>query len=239
MEHLHLRILEMLGKSPENINLIEEQIDLSEQIEFFELVANLKPSIDKEQILLVRNSLFETSFSIDEKKRLLVMLSEIPEVDAYRTIERFVDNCEPELRNWAIIARHKNRVQLESSMLDEKCVFLTTGLGGKGTKLRYFTVLLPRMDMPLTEIQKKIVKNEFEFAFQKSDCELEEIRFNDLFVALLVLIPLKTSISKIFNEVIIECNNLGNFLNERFIVTNVKALTDDEIEDFVRKTQNK
>ena len=167
------------------------------------------------------------------------MLSEIPEVDAYRTIERFVDNCEPELRNWAIIARHKNRVQLESSMLDEKCVFLTTGLGGKGTKLRYFTVLLPRMDMPLTEIQKKIVKNEFEFAFQKSDCELEEIRFNDLFVALLVLIPLKTSISKIFNEVIIECNNLGNFLNERFIVTNVKALTDDEIEDFVRKTQNK
>jgi len=239
MEHLHLRILEMLGKSPENINLIEEQIDLSEQIEFFEMVANLKPSIDKEQILLVRDSLFEASYSIEEKKQLLVMLSEIPEVDAYRTIERFVNSCEPQLRNWAIIARHKNRVQLESSMLDEKCVFLTTGLGGKGTKLRYFTVLLPRMDMPLTEIQKKIVKNEFEFAFQKSDCELEEIRFNDLFVALLVLIPLKTSISKIFNEVIIECNNLGNFLNERFIVTNVKALTDDEIEDFVRKTKNK
>ena len=49
--------------------------------------------------------------------------------------------------------------------------------------------------------------------------------------------PLNFSLKKVFQEAITECNQYGDFLNDDFIVTNVKTLSFEEIQDFLeRKT---
>ena len=40
-------------------------------------------------------------------------------------------------------------------------------------------------------------------------------------------------IEEIFNSIIDECNTYGNFLSENIIITNVKKLSIEEIEDFL------
>ncbi len=40
-----------------------------------------------------------------------------------------------------MLAFQENKMLLESSLLDENQILISTGLGGKGMKLRYFTVM--------------------------------------------------------------------------------------------------
>ena len=113
-------------------------------------------------------------------------------------------------------------------------MFISTGLGGKGSLLRYFIVLLSKKRNALNEIQKKIIHGEFEFLLNKNDSELESITFYDKFVTMVVLIPLHITIKEFFREGINECNQFGNFLRANFLVTNVKQLSADEINEFLR-----
>ncbi len=43
------------------------------------------------------------------------------------------------------------------------------------------------------------------------------------------------SLKTVFNEAILECNRYGNFLNEDFIITNVKTLSFMEIKEFLER----
>ena len=46
------------------------------------------------------------------------------------------------------------------------------------------------------------------------------------------------SLKSVFKEAIDECNRYGNFLNDDFIVTNVRTLSFKEIEDFLERKGN-
>jgi hypothetical protein len=56
---------------------------------------------------------------------------------------------------------------------------------------------------------------------------------------MLVLIPLQITIKDFFKEGIDECNQYGNFLKSNFLVTNVKQLTAEEIDEFLRLHKTK
>jgi hypothetical protein len=126
-------------------------------------------------------------------------------------------------------------MQLESKIMDENQVYISTGLGGKDEKLRYFVVLISRSKMDLTPTQHMVIKNEFEFILKKFNAELEEINFSGYLATLLLLLPMNYSLKTVFQEAIKECNLYGDFLNEDFIVTNVKTLSFQEIEDFLER----
>jgi len=55
--------------------------------------------------------------------------------------------------------------------------------------------------------------------------------------SLLLLLPMNHSLKDVFQEAIIECNKYGDFLNEDFIVTNVKTLSFEEIKHFLEKNR--
>jgi hypothetical protein len=65
---------------------------------------------------------------------------------------------------------------LQSKFLDENQVFISTGLGGKGSKLRYFVVLVNSFDK-YDKLQQKLIKTELDFFLKKHDAELEQVRF--------------------------------------------------------------
>ena len=141
-----------------------------------------------------------------------------------------------ELRDWGILALQESKMLLESKLLDENQVFISTGLGGKGDKLRYFIVLIGNKKQAFTRIEKKIIRNEFDYVLKKYASEVEKIRFSGFLSAITAVVPVKATIKKIFEEALYECNQFGGFLMENFIITNVKELSFKEIRSFL-KTQ--
>ena len=67
-------------------------------------------------------------------------------MECYRAIESFLEIAEEILHDWAVLALNESRMLLESKFLDESQVFISTGLGGKEEKFRYFVVLMTRIE---------------------------------------------------------------------------------------------
>lgn len=234
-EDLRKKIDEVLGSLPENFNILEEQIDIDVQVEFFEISAKIKDDFDAKLVLKNKDWLLLNDISIEDKKRMLSQLSIIGDVEAYRIIEEYMEAPDDELRDWAVLAFQQSRMLLESSFLEEKQVFISTGMGGKDGKLRYFVVLQTKSEEAFTETQQKVVRNEFDYIFKLNDSEIEELSFSDELSILLTLIPLKVSLKTLFETTIKECNKYGDFVKPNFIITNVKKLTIEEVRAFLKQ----
>jgi hypothetical protein len=228
-ENLYDKIKELLGNLHGTFNILEEQINIDVQLDYFELSKDIKKTIDVEETVANSEDLFSNETSLIDKKYLLVSLASIDKVEAFRTIERYRQQPDPELKEWAALALQESKMLLESSLLDENQVFISTGLGGKGHKLRYFVVFLANRGFLLNDLHKKVIQSEMNFTFKKYDAEIEEIFFFDSISTVKTIIPIDTSLNGMFEEAIQNCNQFGNFLQLNFIVTNVKELTFDEI----------
>ncbi|MFC2116001.1 hypothetical protein ACFLTU_05970 [Bacteroidota bacterium] len=236
-ENIYDKIQEIFGESPGSYSILEEKIDIDLQMEYFEFSRSVKEELDEEVVLREMKELYNPEWSAEQKKKLLACLASIEKVETYRFIENYLNQGHEEVRNWAILALQESRMLLESKLLEENQVFISTGLGGKGSKLRYFVVLIRKDKAEFTDLQKKIIRNEFEIILNEHDSEIEKIDYLKHFATLVVIVPLKVSLKDTFRDVIRECNLYGNFLRTNFIVTNVRELNLDEIEDFLAKQE--
>jgi hypothetical protein len=236
-ENIYDKIQEIFGQSPGTLSILEEKVDIDLQMEYFEYSKIAKSNINENAVMAEKDELYNPDKTFEEKKRLLARLASVEKVEAYRFIEKYLSEEHKELRNWAILALQESRMLLESKLLEENQVFISTGLGGKGSKLRYFVVLLHRQGEDITDLQKKIIRNEFEISLKKHDAEIEKLEIQGSYATLLVVIPLKVALKEVFREAIKECNQFGDFLKTNFIVTNVRELGPEEIRDFLAKQE--
>jgi hypothetical protein len=237
-ENIYERIQDIFGHFPENFSILEEQIDIDLQMEYFEFSRNFKKKLAPGNTPAIEDNLFDNKNSVDNKKMLLVQLASIEEVEAYRVIEKYLKEPDTGLREWAILAFQESRMLIQSKLLDENQVFISTGLGGKGTKLRYFVALINNYDKVFDVFQQNLIRTEFDFFLKKHDAELEEVKFMDNYCSILAVVPIKTSIREVFKSAIAECNVYGGFIVPNFIVTNVKTLSYEEIRDFISKQKD-
>jgi hypothetical protein len=238
-ENLYEKIREILGGSTGNLKVLEQKIDMDLQMEYYDCSIRIRGERDEEWALEHMQYLEESGYSEDVKKEILTRLASIEKVECYRAIESFLQSSTEPMRSWAILALNESRMMLESKILDENQVFISTGLGGKDEKLRYFVVLMTRTRVDLTKSQQMVISNEFESILKKYDAILEEVNFSGYLATLLLLLPMNHSLKSVFKEAIDECNRYGNFLNDDFIVTNVRVLSIGEIEDFLERRQEK
>ena len=184
------------------------------------------------------NELFDKSADEDDIKEVLVLLANLDDVEAFRAIEKYNLDVPPALKDWAVLALQESRMTLESSLLEENQVIISTGLGGKGKKLRYFAVLSSNKEEGFSDLQKRLIEKELEFSVKKHDGEIEQIDFYDHYCLFKSLIPLNFSVKEIIRMALEECNQIGDFINEKFILTNVKVLSIDEINDSWNKASD-
>jgi hypothetical protein len=218
---------------PNTLNVLEEQIDIDLQMEYFEHSRKIKRDLDGEKVMIDSHLLFSDRTGATQKKDLLAKLASLEEISAFRTIERFISGSDGELRDWSILALKESRMLLEAKLLDENQVFISTGLGGKGNNLRYFVVLLCKDNKNLDELQQKIVRNEFQVTLKKYNGETEAFNFSGSLGTVRAVVPISVPVKAIFEEAVSECNLYGNFLESRFIITNVKELSFQEIRDLL------
>lgn len=234
-ENIHNKIRELLGQIPDKLAIIEEPIPMETQILYFESSKRFKNNFDKNEILNAAGLLSVPEVPANEKKEILAKLASIDTPEAFRHIEKYLLHAENDIRDWAKLALLESRMLLESSLLDQNQILISSGLGGKENKLRYFIVVFLNDGFAFDDTRKKVVNNEFDPVLLKMNCELEGIRFYKNYLTLTVLIPLEVSIKDAFTMAIFECNQYGNFLSENFIVTNVKVLSATEIRNLLNK----
>jgi hypothetical protein len=229
-------INKILNDLPVDFNILEEQIDIEDQVRYFEFSRKLREKGFDPGLLEDSNELFTKETGIERKKEILTCLALTVDVKAYRTIEKFLEKAGPEIRSWAVMALQESRMMLKSSLLDEKQIFISTGLGGKGQKLRYYAIFINRSsDIILNPVQQKVLKNELLIALDKEKGEFESIDFSGGFSGALLLLQIKTDIKEFFRDIIEECNQYGNFLDEDMIITNVKVLSRNEIVTYLEQ----
>ncbi|HAQ19676.1 MAG TPA: hypothetical protein DCR40_10660 [Prolixibacteraceae bacterium] len=235
-ENIYKRLQDAISALPKNFSVLEEQVDVELQMEYFNYGRDLKNKFTNELINQHQSDLFDPNVSVEEKKNLLVLLASQDRVEAFRAIEKYAQNPEPELRAWSILALQESRMVIQSSLMDEQQVYISTGLGGKGQKLRYFAVFIGNESVnDYSEVQRKLIKTELEFTIKKIDGILEEISFNENLAVAVLLLPVKSDIQNIFSNVINECNQYGNFVRQDIIITNVKRMSFDEIKKFINR----
>lgn len=239
-ENLFDKLREMSGKSFERLNILEEQIDVKLQMEYFKYSQKFKKGNSNLDQLEVDDmeDLNQPDLTTEQKKEILVKLASIDDPKAYRIIEEYSKTDDPDIHDWAVLALQESKMLLESSLLDESQIFISTGLGGRGNMLRYFIVLIGDDIQEFNDFQQKMVNSEFEFAMQKNNAELETIDFEERYVSMKALIPFEVPLQQVFKQTIEECNQYGDFLKSNFIITNVKELSIAEIKDFINKSKS-
>lgn len=234
--NIYKRIQEAISTLPENFSILEEQIDIELQMEYFNYGRDIKAHFTDEMILQHMTDLFDQNVPLEEKKNLLVLLASQEKVEAFRTIEKYTKTPDPELREWSILALQESRMVIQSSLMDEQQVYISTGLGGKDQKLRYFVVFIGNENVvEYSAVQQKVIQNELEYAIQKNKGILEEISFDENLAVSVLLLPVKSDIQGVFSNVINECNQYGDFVRQDIIITNVKRLSVHEIKRFINR----
>lgn len=232
-DSLRQRIHELLQGLPDKFTILQENIPIDIQLEYFEFTKKIKEGLVKDTVMSDSVNLNRADLGIQDKKTLLCRMASVPLVEAYRGIEAYSKQPDSGLEQWSRLALLESRMFLESYLTDESRVLISTGLGGRDEKLRYFFVGFSGMNAPLTEGQQTIIRVELESAFEKHKAELEELNMHVYYFTAQCLIPVGVEIRDFLKGIIRECNVYGQFLRDNFIVTNVKTLQEKEIMSFL------
>ncbi|MDR2915808.1 MAG: hypothetical protein LBV74_13390 [Tannerella sp.] len=221
-----------------HFHILEHRVPIEQQMEYFKYSNRVRKEFhemddaDYDRYIL---NLENIELSKEEKKKILAILASSKQVRAYRLLERYVQHPDEELVNWAYMALMESRITLESELSGEKQIYISTGLGGKGKKLRFYVLIISSHGVSFVDYQREVIEKEFRYALSKDDCEIERLTIGPRYVELVFLIPVKLDIKKMLEGVIQECNLYGNFLSEIFTVTNVKELSKEEVDQILEK----
>ena len=228
-ENIYRKIQDFFGSLNQNFSLLEDPVDVKTQVKYFETSSRMSGDFTEAEMLSRKDELFDSAVTVENKRALLVQMAGIPSPEIYRVLEEYAKNPAEELKDWSKMALQENKLLLESHLLDNHQVFISTGLGGKGRKLRYFVVLINKSGNDLQPFQQKVVQDEMQYTLQRYDSELEKLNFMQRYTTMRVVIPLSSDLTKMFREGIEECNQFGDFLSSDFIVTNMKEMNEEEI----------
>ncbi len=219
-----------------NVSVLEQKINASVQFEYNRMAEQEMDISNPSEILQKKDTLRDPGYALEYKKKYLIELAKIGTIESYKILENYMTMPDEDLKEWAMLAFQENKMFLESNLLDENQILISTGLGGKGLKLRYFTVMQTLTGGLFSDYEKKLVKSEMQFRLKNNQGELESIHFNRELCRILSVIPLNIPIQPLFDKVISECNLYGNFLDPECLITNVKVLSGKQIRNLMVRT---
>lgn len=232
------KLKRMIEEDPDNVSILEEVIDVNLQMKYFKVSVKAKKDLDVDGVLSMKDNLFDAEMPLKDKKKLMAQLASVNKVEAFRTLEQYSLSPDKELRAWSVLALQESRMLIHAVLLDKSPVFISTGLGGRNNKLRYFVVFVTRNGESFAPVQQSLVTGELEFIGKKYQAEIEEVKFHPNYATAVMLIPLRESVKDLLTSVINSCNEYGEFLFPSFMVTNVKRLSHKDIHKAIKESIN-
>lgn len=237
-EDIFSRFRDSFSKIDGRFHILEQRVPVELQMEYFKYSEQIRKErgelTDIEYDTFV-DTLNDEETSTEYKRYVLSSLAASRQVRAYRALENYVSHPSEDVTEWAYMALMESRISLESELCDEKQIYISTGLGGRGEKLRFYMMFPSKKNEPFNDLQRQIIEREFAYYLEREDCEIERLTIHDVFVDMVVLIPVRLNIKELLDKIIAECNLYGNFLYDSYTITNVKELTEEEIRDVLKK----
>jgi hypothetical protein len=217
-----------------HLHVLETSIPVEKQMEYFRFSEDVrnakKPTSIDEQI----NTLNSPDSSSLEIKFALTFLAISGDIKAYRALELYnekqKENPEDSMFDWAAMSLLQAKITLESELSDEKQIFISTGLGGRGDKLRFFAFFKSNHLKNFSKYQRELIEKEIPFYIQHYGGEFEEISIAGNYFSILFLVDIRIDIKVMLEQAIAECNQYGDFINNSFIITNVKVFSEEDIQ---------
>jgi hypothetical protein len=242
-DNVYEYIKNILGKDFNFNHIIDRELTLDLQMEFSEMSQKI---INTESDKELNDEFYEASEKIlfsdadlHAKKELLIQLSNCKNPKAYRIIEKFEKSAGPDLNDWAYMALRTSQMKLESYFLENNAVLITSGLGSFEGKLRYFVGMFSENEESFSEVELKTIKNELLFHVEREKGILEKFEAGSSFIKVLVLLPLNMYLRQFFIKVIDSCKELGVNLSKSIALTNVQAMKDEELEQFIANAKKR
>lgn len=220
----------------DSFHILEDLVPIEEQMEYFRYFERLRgennPFVRDDEVAV----LFSPDESVARKKRSLILLASIPDVGAYRSIETYHSSpLEAELTHWSSMALVSSRIVLSSDLSGQQQVYISSGLGGQDKKLRFFSLFTTADRQPFTDLQKEIVEREFSFQLEKADVVIEKFEIKTNYFTIQMLFAFDKDAKSCLDAAVNESNQYGNFLDTKFLFTNVKVLSEKEINNLLEK----
>jgi len=224
------------GELKDNLHILEEIIPIEEQMKYFEYSKRIKENqgyVDRNYLVAL---LFSPEVRLEEKRYSLTVLAGLADIAAYRSIETYHSSpLEPELAHWSALALIESRILIDSDLSGEKQFLISTGLGGLNGRLRFFAVVVTKDRSDYNDLQKEMLRREFKFEFEREKITVEDFSVLGNHLTILLLSDLKRDLKSIFWNVITECNQFGDYIDEKFLLTNVKQFNETEIQRLISR----
>ncbi|MDR0422359.1 MAG: hypothetical protein LBH72_05030 [Proteiniphilum sp.] len=220
----------------ESFHILEDLVPIEVQMEYLRYYDRVRkvsePFVCSDEVAI----LFSPDESVDRKKKSLALLATIPDVSAYRAIETYHDcPAEAELHHWSSMALVSSRIVVSSDLSGHLQVYISSGLGGQNRRLRFFAFFSTGDGQRFSGSQREMVEREFSFQLRKADTVIEKFEIRGYYFTMLMLSPFDRDVRTSLNAAVAECNRYGNFLDKNFFFTNVKILSEKEIENMLEK----
>ena len=216
-----------LGGIKGQLHFLETNVPVEKQMEYFRYSETIRNDYRHTSVEEQMNVLHSSESSPKELKYALAYLAISGDIKAYRTIESY--NKE-HADDWAVMSLLQAKITLESELSDEKQFFISTGLGGKEDKLRFSAFFKSNYLRPFSKYQRELIEKEIPYYIEHQGGEVEEIKIAGNYFTVLFLININVDIKAMFENVVNECNQYGDFINNGFIITNVKEFSDEDIQ---------
>jgi len=212
-----------------NLHVLDTSIPVEKQMEYFRYSESVRIHCKNDSVteqIEVLNSIYSSS---EEKKYAMTFLAISGDIKAYRVLEAYNQNPKESLTDWASLSLLQAKIMLESEFSDERQVFISTGLGGRGNKLRFYAFFKSTGLVPFSKYQRNLIEKEIPLTLRKYQGILEEVTIKNNYFSLLFLITIQIDLKEMLKEAISECNEYGNFIDTHFVITNVKIFNQEDI----------
>ena len=219
-------------------HVLETNVPVEKQMEYFRYSENVRKVKKKPTVEEAIDILNSEDTTEKDKKYAMTVLAISGDVKAFRVLEAYDKKTEQEgLKDWSGMSFLQAKMTLESEFSDEKYIFISTGLGGKGNMLRFYAFFKSKNLQPFSPYQIQLIEKEISFSVNEVHGIVEKLDVFENYFTLLFLINIKSNIKNVLENALIECNQYGDFIDRSFIITNVKEFDEEDIKQELNKNE--
>ncbi len=232
-------LLKLSGKKIENFQVISEPIDMNIQLAYLEFKTKDKLKYVPEFKPIYLDELKKSFISLQDWSKNMCILGSSGDVEILRLLESIYDSFVEDKKQWCYLAIKDIQMTLESELLETSSVYISTGLGGKGSKIRYFAAMIVKDKSLFSNSDfRSLIKGEIDMFFMQKYHELELVNVTDKYITIKFLKEILEDVQGFIKQLVEKLKEYGDLFEDSILITNVKELPENEIMSYIDKINN-
>ncbi len=195
--------------------------------------------LSERETLLLSNFLFQPEVPIEIKQRVIILMSHLDSVTAFREMEKYAENPDDGLQLWANTALEECRMFMEMSLSEdveggeEVGVFMGGGLGGHKNSMRCYFMVLPMPGNEMTDELNALIEVSLKQTGKEIRVVVEDFFYSKNHLGFTALIPFDVAIAEFMETSIERCGAAGAQVYPHYYACNGEMPDEAEIPEII------